>query len=486
LLWAVTSLPPGCDLPVSQPTGPGGLDALEACAARAAPSMPPAALAQVSVYIGFRHKRNLSLDPEAPAGSFSEPGHQHGHRQQQDPGGSCPPSELAHTLRLRRLTEATARSALTQVHKFKAQDLIALVRGLSHVPHAIDHSVMRAIADAAVQLVLAGAFRPDSLPALLAGFVRLGCTHRTLAQAVGRMAQGSINSLSTEALTQLLWAMTAMHVTDKQLLRKAAAALQQGQLSGVGTWMPPSLPASGHTTQPDCDSTSPAVQLPYMDDRPRSSSASLLRHLGWEEDGEEDEQQQDLVRTAVHLAEELQRPGGDQGHSSSNSSSSSSRRQPIHEQGHACTSSEHSAEEPGSRRTTWAILAWAFARCGFHQHQLYEKLAAAVLQQPGTQPCSRASCCRPDSSDVGAAPSAALSHLPTICLVQLLWAFAMMDHPHPGLLAAAAPTLSQRVQSGGLTPREVATVAWAYARLQHYDERLFSSVLHEAVTHSER
>jgi hypothetical protein len=161
------------------------------------------------------------------------------------------------------------------------------------------------------------------------------------------------------------------------------------------------------------------------------------------------------------------------------------------QEGHDGTAEQHSSsQQVGTRPSTWAILAWAFARCGFHQHQLYEKLAAAVLNQPGASHACEPACC--DSDSTGSAgtsvPSSvsALSHLPTICLVQLLWAFAMMDHSHPSLLAAASATLSHRIHSGELTPREVATVAWAYARLQHYEAPLFSAVLQEAVTHAER
>ncbi|KAJ9520506.1 hypothetical protein QJQ45_000257 [Haematococcus lacustris] len=70
-----------------------------------------------------------------------------------------------------------------------------------------------------------------------------------------------------------------------------------------------------------------------------------------------------------------------------------------------------------------------------------------------------------------------LAQLSSTCLVQLLWAFASHEHCQAALLRAAAPVLSARILQGQLSSRRVACVAWAYARLQQLEPRLFSTIL---------
>lgn len=46
--------------------------------------------------------------------------------------------------------------------------------------------------------------------------------------------------------------------------------------------------------------------------------------------------------------------------------------------------------------------------------------------------------------------------------------------------------LAARISGGSLTPREVACVAWAYARLQHPSPMLFRAILKHALREADR
>jgi len=63
-------------------------------------------------------------------------------------------------------------------------------------------------------------------------------------------------------------------------------------------------------------------------------------------------------------------------------------------------------------------------------------------------------------------------------------------HAHPARVRthvqAAAPLLAARVAVGGMTPPQVACIAWAYARLQHHAPILFRAILKHALAEADR
>jgi hypothetical protein len=124
-----------------------------------------------------------------------------------------------------------------------------------------------------------------------------------------------------------------------------------------------------------------------------------------------------------------------------------------------------------------------------HQHQGYKEHeqghdagAHGTWQQAGM---GQESAHQQQQQQQQPAPSMVTS-MTTVCLVQLVWAFAAHDHSHPALLQAMAPVLALRIMRGQLSASQVACVAWGYAKLQHDAPTLFQAIHHHAMKHPDR
>ncbi len=411
------------------------------------------------------------------------------------------------------------------------------------------------VAEAAAALARAGAMDGAALADLAAACARARAPQRGLALLAARAVAARPAAHPPQVLANVLWALTSARVRDQALLERVSGALLSDAVllsaaSSSASSVSSSASPSGGRQSPDGAAAaaqqraSHSADLREEDGRRqglpprhveqeeeeevargaweadaplRGDAGSLLGQLGWEADTEEEEDEEQAARRRQRhrgaqrweqQQQQQQAPPEDvpaaepadaaSGGGGSGVFSSAGAAQAARWASRVLRAPLEAYAEPqrSSAALTWTVLAWAFAKSSYHQHQLFDRLAAAVLggaAPPSLSPAERQPAARDGEAggDEGAgggsplAPAActgrhALARLSTSCVVQLLWAFALHGHSHAVLLHEASHVLAARVLRGELRPREVATVGWAYARLQHYEPLLFSAVLHEA------
>ncbi len=430
------------------------------------------------------------------------------------------------------LADEVADAALPHLAHCSPQELSVLAQGLSYaLRRAAPRPLFRQLGDTAVGHVVGGGFSASGLSGLLAAFVRAGVSHGELAAAAARSSVWRLRAYAPPDMANLMWALACMRVRHMPLLDQAAAMLLSGPLAhsphvpnSGGTqhhptcqmsyhmprMSPPATPnANANTSSPSSIPSSDTVFTPPSlspslsstsddsgseDASPRASASSLLKQLGWEEGEEEADEGLGVggaTRTRWRRTRQQQQQ---QEHPSALPWAAAS---PARAWNARVLQAQWPEPARSSPAMVWAVLAWSFARSSYHQHQLYRAASNSVGFASSSRPGAHHQHSSSDSAAQGLPPppagftpppgSEALGALRSTCLVQLVWAYALQEHPHRGLLRAAGPVLAARIlQRSLLNPREVATVAWAYARLQHYEPLLFRTVLWEAMTHADR
>lgn len=402
--------------------------------------------------------------------------------------------------------------SLLRAHAFSAGDLSVLAQGLSYaLPRGEGSEVYHAIGCAACKLLPQGSFTPGGLVSLIAALNRAGAPHRELLAAAAHTAAARPASYSPVQLANLLWSFASSRLDNRQLVHRLAMHLLTGPLGQAPASHTPHASAThttttthtyahtdneallshtdwgmGHTSDVGVGHTSVGSSesgdsSDDVDLSPSSHSLSLLSQLGWDPDA--DEEDRDLSASIAPV---------EGGWRAVQQGLVDIRELPW-AQAHETPTSVWAAQagsldtlytEPAcsSPGMLWTVTTWALARCSYYNHQLYDRMVGAVLAS-ATPPAAAS----PAVAAEGAGGARqALAALTTPCLVQLLWALATHDHVHPVLLREAAPVLAARIHRGQVRPRDVASVAWSYAKLHHYEPLLFSCILREAQTHTNR
>ena len=306
------------------------------------------------------------------------------------------------------LASAVASAALPRMHEFGAQELTTLVHSLAQRQEEVDWALFRAAGDAAVPLLRDGAFTPAGMANIVWAFGRKGQVHHEMAEAVSLAALPRLQHFSPQELANLLWGLYQLGRRDRALLDRAAlhvgsrawqsvsahpqlttgSAGSQGRSVGraaaVVTWC---FARCGYYSPRLYDSLAEAV-IPHID----TIAPYNLGQLLWAMSAHEHRHERLLLAAGDTVARRLtlnprpwSSPTGDSAIMKRQGRRGAAGCVPPDDEGadnNNGDSGGHRAEVEAMHPTDVSVVAWVYAKLGYHHAPLFEAILYSAMLHP--------------------------------------------------------------------------------------------------------